>query len=412
MYKKITSAFLLIILVSSISFASGFQINEHGARAMGMAGAFAGLADDPSALYFNPAGITQLKGTHILAGVTFIAPASTFRGPSPLINEYKMDSQLFTPINFYVTHQLSDDLFVGLGVNNQYGLGTKWASDWVARTVAYDTEIRTFFFTPVVAYKVTDNLSVSAGPIFAWGDVKIVKYASLAPFYGEGKVSLKGDGTAWGFTAGVLYKPLNELQFGLSFRSPVKFKFTGEASSEGPDAFASRLPSGNISAEVTMPMNITFGAAYFPMKDLTVTADFQYTGWSSYDKLAVDFENANLTDVSTPRDYNNNFIVRLGAEYKLDSDFTLRGGLLFDKNPIKDELVDPTLPDADRIGLNIGLGYKLAKNVSVDVAYFFLRFAERTITNSQIYYTSGNAALNGVYNSYAHLFGINFSYNF
>jgi long-chain fatty acid transport protein len=411
-YKKITTALLLIFLVTQVSYASGFQINECGARAMGMAGAFAGLANDPSALYFNPAGITQLKGTHILAGVAFIAPVVTFSGPSPAITENNMDKQLFTPINFYITHQLSDDLFVGLGVNNQYGLGTKWDPAWVARTVAYDTEIRTFYFTPVVAYKFNDQLSVSAGPVFAWGDVRIVRFASLAPFAGEAKVSLKGDGTAWGFTAGLLYKPSNELQLGLSFRSPTKFKFEGDAVSEGPSAFASRLPSGNITSEVTMPMNLTLGAAYFPMKDLTVTADFQYVGWSSYDKLAVDFENTAITDISTPRDYKNNYIIRLGAEYNVTDDLALRTGIFYDKNPIKDELVDPTLPDADRIGLNIGVGYKLAPNVSIDIAYLFLRFSERTITNSQIYYTSGNAGLNGTYSSYTHLFGINLSYNF
>ena len=159
-----------------------------------------------------------------------------------------------------------------------------------------------------------------------------------------------------------------------------------------------------------MPMNLTLGVAYFPMKDLTITADFQYVGWSSYDKLAVDFES--FADMSNLRDYKNGFIARLGGEYKLTDEFTLRTGIYYDKNPIKDELVDPTLPDADRIGLNIGLGYKIARNLSIDIAYLFLRFNERTITNSQIYYAAGNAPLNGVYNSVAHLFGVNFSFNF
>ncbi len=412
MYKKVTTALLLILIASSVSFASGFQINESGARAMGMAGAFAGLADDPSALYFNPAGITQLKGTHFVAGVTFISPSATFRGPSPAIDEYSMKSQLFTPINFYITHQLSDDLYVGLGVNNQYGLGTLWDDNWIGKDVAIDTEIKTFYFTPVIAYKVTDNLSVSAGPVFAWGDVKIVRYASLYPFQGDAKVSLKGDGTAWGFTAGILYKPLDVLQLGLSFRSQTKFKFTGDASTDGPAALASELPSGGITSEVTMPMNITFGAALFPTKDLTVTADFQYVGWSSYDKLAVSFDSNPSLNISLPRDYQDSYIIRLGAEYKVTGDLALRGGILYDKNPVKDQYVDPILPDADRIGLNIGLGYKITQNVSVDLAYFFLRFNERTVTNSLIYYTPGNAALNGTYNSYAHLIGVNFSYNF
>lgn len=411
-YKKITSTLVVLFLVVEISFASGFQINESGARAMGMAGAFAGLADDPSALYFNPAGITQLKGTHILAGVSFIMPTSSFKGPNASTTEYNMDKQLFTPINLYVTHQLSDDIFIGLGINNQYGLGTKWGDNFVARTVAYDTEIRTFYFTPVIAYKISDKLSISAGPVFAWGDVKIIKFASFGP-YGEAKISLKGDGTAWGFTAGLLYKPIDELQLGLSIRSEAKFKFTGDASSTYPATlpapYVAALPTGNITAEVTMPMNITFGAAIFASEKLTLTADFQYVGWSSYDKLAVTFEKTNTTS-STPRDYKNNFIIRAGAEYKMTDCITLRTGLLYDKNPIKDEFVDPTLPDADRIGLNLGFGYKISNKLSVEAAYMLLLFSDRTITNSQI--ALGTAKLNGLYKSNANLFGVNFLYNF
>ncbi|MBA4317249.1 MAG: hydrocarbon degradation protein, partial [Flavobacterium sp.] len=176
----------MFLVVVTISFASGFQINESGARAMGMAGAFAGLADDPSALYFNPAGITQLKGTHILAGVSLIMPSSSFAGPGTATTEYNMEKQLFTPINLYVTHQISEDLFIGLGINNQFGLGTKWGDDFIGRTVGYDTEIRTFYFTPVIAYKVSEKLSISAGPVFAWGDVRIAKFVSFGPL-GEAK---------------------------------------------------------------------------------------------------------------------------------------------------------------------------------------------------------------------------------
>ncbi len=408
MFKKLTSLFLILIFAASVSYGSGFQINEHGARAMGMAGAFAGLANDPSALYFNPAGMTQLKGTHILAGVTFISPSSTFAGPSPLTTEYKMEKQLFTPINFYITHQLTEDLFVGLGINNQYGLGTKWSDNFVGKFVAYDTEIRTFFFTPTVAYKVSEKLSLSAGLVFAWGDVRIAKFAPLSPTL-SGKVTLKGDGTAWGFTAGALYRPIDELQLGLSVRSQAKFSFSGDATSEAPAPYLPYLPSGSITAEVTTPLNVTFGAAVFASKDLTLTADFQYVGWSSYDKLAVDF--ATYPDQSTPRDYQNNFIIRAGAEYKATNELTLRGGLLYDKNPVKDELVDPTLPDADRIGFNVGIGYKLTQNLSIDAAYLLLSFSDRTITNSQIVY-AGTAKLNGTYTSIAHLIGFNLSYNF
>ncbi|MFH1197679.1 MAG: outer membrane protein transport protein [bacterium] len=415
MQKKLLAVLFLLVIFSSRLFSGGFQINEHGAKAQAMAGAFTALANDPSALFFNPAGITQLKGTHFMGGVTLITPFSTFRGPAPEITEYKLQKQLFTPINFYYTQQITEDIYAGLGVNNPYGLGTKWDEDWVGRYIALDTEIRTFFFTPAIGYKFNDQLSVSIGGVFAFGDVRIEKFAQVPIFDAEGRVKLEGDGTGFGFTAGVLYKPLDILSLGLSFRSQTTMKFEGDAVSEGPSQILANLPSGNISAELTTPMNLTFGVAAYPMCGLTVTADFQYIGWSSYDSLSVEFASYPTSAGSTTsaaREYENTFIARLGAEYKVTECLDIRGGLFYDNNPVKDELVEPTLPDADRLGLNIGLGYKLTENLSIDLAYLFLRFTEREITNSQTYYMNGLAPFDGVYNSYAHLFGIDFSYNF
>lgn len=443
MVKKLTLIIMLALLLNGNSFASGFQINEHGAKAMSLAGAFTALANDPSAVYFNPAGITQLYGTQFMGGVTLIAPSSEFTGPtikSPFQtqNTFEMESQLFTPFNLYVTHQLNDKLFVGLGVNNPFGLGTKWKEDWGGRYLAIDTEIRSFFFTPVIAYKVSDQFSVSAGARIAYADVKIIRAISLAdPVTSQLKpdatTKMEGDGTAYGFTFAVLFKPSDKLSFGLNYQSEVKFDFEGEATTTpptldfthplaGPQSI--KLPYGNINAPLTTPQNITAGIAIMPSDDLTVTADFQYVGWSSYDKLEVNFESyrdpsTGSSVVSAVRDYENSFILRGGAEYKLSPTFDLRGGLIYDSNPVKDEFVDPTLPESDRLGLNLGFGYDLSENLTVDVAYLLLLFSERTVTNSSltnpdlvVQSVSPGAKFNGTYNSTAHLFGIDFKYKF
>lgn len=422
MQKKLLAVIFLLVIFSGRILPGGFQINEHGARAMAMAGAFTALAHDPSALFYNPAGLTQLKGSHFMGGVTLIAPSASFRGPAPQITEYNLESQLFTPINFYYTQQINEDFYAGIGINNQYGLGTKWADDWVGRFIALDTEIRTFFITPSVGYKITDCLSVGIGGVFAFGDVTIERFTQVplppnytTPLDAEGRVKLAGDGTGFGFTAGALYRPIEILSLGLSFRSSVTMKFEGDANSEGPALLEGRLPSGDISAELTTPWNLTFGAAIFPMCGLTISADFQYIGWSSYDTLAVEFSTYPTSagsKTAAARLYEDTYIIRLGAEYQATECLALRGGLLYDNNPVKDEFVEPTLPDADRIGFNIGFGYKLMQNLTLDVAYLYLRFFEREITNSETNYRMGVTPFNGVYNSFAHLFGINFSYNF
>ena len=425
---------LVVIVISSATlFAGGFQINEHGARAMAMAGAFTGLANDASAVYFNAAGITQLKGTHISAGTTLILPLAKFTGIAgdnsanpfvPASAEYELETQVFTPINFYLTQQLTDDLFIGLGVNNPYGLGTKWDDTWPGRYIALDTEVQTFFGNLVLAYKVSDQLSISAGFVYAYGNVKIIKNQATAdpatstPL-SDAQIKLEGDGTAMGFTAAVLFKPTDQTSLGVSFKSEAKFDFEGDAiTTPASHPLVNYLPKGSIEASLTTPMNVTVGFAYND-DNVTYTGDIQWIGWSSYDTLAVDFKEyvnpfTGSTRSAAAREYKNTYIFRLGYENVMSDDFTLRAGLLYDLNPVPDKLVEPTLPDADRLGLNIGCGYKLTDNLSVDVAYMFLLFMEREITDSEV--MSGHLSVysvpfNGTYNASSHLFGVNFNYN-
>lgn len=409
MKKLLTIA--LLVFTHTLIYAGGFQINEHGARAMSMGGAFTAVANDPSAIFFNPAGLAQLKGTHLMLGATFITPSSSFRGPAPAVTEYKMVKQVFYPINLYGSYQLSKNVVVGLGVNNPYGLGTKWDDNWVARFVTTESDLKTFFITPTVSYKISDDISVGWGLDYVYSQVTLKRKADLAPFAGEADVKLSGSGTGVGYRFGLLAKLTNELSVGFSFRSDVKISFEGTAETKGPQQLQANLPNGDVKTELTTPQNLTLGVAYKVRPDLLVSADFQWVAWSSYRNLNVDFVDPKWPDLSSPRNYFDTYIVRLGGEYNLLSNVDLRGGIFFDKNPVRDPYLDPTLPDADRIGFNFGFGYKVNENIKVDVAYMFLRFAERTITSSMIYY-AGNTPLNGTYNSSSHLFGFNVSYNF
>ncbi len=127
------------------------------------------------------------------------------------------------------------------------------------------------------------------------------------------------------------------------------------------------FPNGKISAPLTTPENITFGIALRPLKNFRLTADYQFVGWDSYDKLEIEFEDFidsktnDLLVSSSERNYENTFIARVGAEYNYSKKLDLYAGFFYDKNPIKDEYLDPTLPDSDRIGFSFGFGYKVNK---------------------------------------------------
>lgn len=436
--KKLVRSFIILLFSISVVFSSGFQINEHGARAMALGGAFVGLANSTMAVYLNPAGIVQLKGTRISFGGTYIAPYAQFTGPvGSRSTVSELEPRFFTPINMYFTQQLSDDLFFGFSVNNPFGLGTEWKEDWVGRYSTVKTEIRTFNFTPVIAYKFSEEFSASIGFSVSYADVLINrKLQGLLPnptkpgtylMFPDTDLEMKGDNISYGFIAGMLYKPSADFSVGACFKSGIEYNFEGDAVltfDAATDALSKQVanaafPSGKIKAPLTVPYVATVGIAYKANENLTLVSDFQYNGWKSYDKLEITFEQwkhpVTKSNVSTSkRDFQNNYIFRLGGEYNVNKDLDLRAGVLYDKNPVKDEKLDPTLPDADRVGFNVGLGYKFTDNLSVDLAYFYLHFVERTISNSQEFIPIAPTpiALNGVYDSHATLIGLNINYNF
>lgn len=419
--RNISISMFLVLIFATITecFASGFQINENGAKAMAMGGAFVGLVNDPAAVYYNPAGITNLSGTRFSLGATLIIPMSKFEGPAPSTTETSLEKQFFNPVNFYFTQQITEQLFFGFSLNNPFGLGTKWPDNWVGRYRTTETEIRTFHFSPNFAYKINDQFSIGAGFVVSYADVLIARKLQLSTPLPDADLELSGDNTSFGFRAGIYYNVNDQLSFGVSYQSNITYNFEGNATSKiyppTPQNVLALLPKGKIEAKLKTPFVATIGAAY-KMENMTLVFDFQYNQWSSYDELKVifkEFPTSAGSESVSKRDFQDSYIARLGAEYVMNK-LALRGGLFYDKNPIKDERLDPTLPDADRLGINIGFGYQITEQLSVDLAYLYLFFFERKIDSSDefIPIQPNPIRLNGTYNSNAHLIGLNFNYNF
>ena len=397
----IAAAALLVLIPLTAALGGGFQLNEHGARAMGQGGAFAARASDLSAIYFNPAGLAYQQGTQLYVGVTLIMPKTSFYGPDQLNTnqETKMVSQTFNPINVYASYQITDDLVAGFGVNNPYGLGTEWPADWAGKFISTKVDLETFFFTPTLAYKLTDKLSIGVGMNYVTGKVTLKRVLS-DPFDPHANVDVELTGTGYGWNAGAMYKATTDLSIGVSFRSQVKVDAKGTASF---DPMRSVYPAGDASSSLALPATGFLGLAYSPIKNLSLEADYQWTGWSSYKELALTFAKDNSVSVS-PKNYEDTYVIRVGGEYTM-GDWQLRAGYLYDHSPAPTMYVEPLLPDASRNEVSVGLGYSLTKNISVDLAYMFIKFDQRKAVGTALNF-------DGTYSSTANLFAVDFGYSF
>ncbi|MDD8017535.1 MAG: outer membrane protein transport protein [Bacteroidota bacterium] len=405
--KLISTRFITMVIIFSIypfqMYAGGFQLNEHGARAMAQGGAFAARAYDASAIYFNPAGLGFQTGGSLYVGTTLITPKADFYGPTnlQLSDKTEMVNQMFTPINVYATYSVTEDLHVGIGVNNPFGLGTEWPDNWAGKFLTEKIDLKSFFISPTVAYKISDQVSLGIGFNYVTGDVTINRYVS-DPFDPHAKINLSLSGTGTGFNAGILYKISPEFSAGVSYRSSVKIEASGSATFN-PNR--SVYPGGDASATLTLPSTAFVGVAYKGIDHLELEADYQYVGWSTYDKLVINFKKDGSA-VTSPKNYTNVYILRFGGEYTMD-EWQFRFGYLFDHNPVPNAFVEPLLPDADRNGINLGVGYKINENFNIDLSYLFLKFDDRKAKN-----TDPSIAFDGVYRSYANLLGVNFGYTF
>jgi long-chain fatty acid transport protein len=413
-----------LLLAPASSFGAGFALFEHGARAVALGGAFGATADDPTALYFNPAGIAFQK-SGFAAGVYFITESSTFSGANPYPGEgYSVDmkSQIFYPIHLYYNSQITNDLSWGIGIFNPFGLGTWWPDDYAGKYLTKRVDLKVFDINPNLAYKLSDGFAVAVGVDYFYSNLNLTRSIGVINPYTQsvaevGQVHLYTDYQGgWGWNAALLGKLGGGLSFGASYRSNVKINYKGNASftqfPTGYDDFdaivASQIPFGQEptgETSIDYPWEGRLALAWHGGK---WGAEFDYVkmGWSSFDKLPITLPDYPQLSSVREENYQDSSTYRLGIEYKASPDLWWQIGGVYDKTPVPTASVSPLLPDADRKGVSLGASIALSAKTRLDVSYFYLRFSDRS--------TEGGdpEGYNGTYKTTANLFGFTLVHTF
>jgi len=419
---KMVSVLLVLLFTASTSFAAGFRLPEAGAKAMGMGFAFTAQADDPSAIYFNPAGLTQLKGQNVMVGVTYVREnGGEFTGTTPVDctviqkNETQKSLNFFIPNMYYTRTTNSGNVAYGVGIFAPFGLGQEYkdSNTSIFRNQTTKIELMTIVVNPTIAFNAGEFLSVGAGIDYMYGKVRYKKTPVL-PF-GSFKTDLDGTGDAWGYNFGLLLKPSKNLKIGASYRSPFHLQLkdgdfkASDNTSVFPFPFSVALPMGETKAsgKLELPATAALGVAY-TLDRLTLAADADWTFWSSYKELKI--TNATVASFSSTsrKDWKDVVALRLGAEYRVTDPLALRAGFVYDPTPVPADTMGPELPDATRLNYMVGAGYKVGP-VTIDGALMYIQKFDRTV-NNQI--TAAGTGFNGTWTGNAWLVGMDVGYKF
>jgi len=384
----------------------------HGARAAGMGTAFVGLADDPSAILFNPAGIASIRGTKVYGGNSVLTINTDFLGKSGSMEE--TDFNIFFPPHFYITSDLgTDNLAIGLGVYSPFGIGGRsWPLNGLTNFTSTRSEVGTLSVNPTLAVKLTPHIMVGAGFDYMRAYSLAEKMLDQSAFgSGDGKLRLVGDGDGIGFNAGVLVR-LNRLSLGLAYRSEIEVDIDGQLEMEAiAPAMQGVLggPEFSTKARTTLafPEIWSFGLAYVLREDLTVTLDYELVKWSGVNQtdvdLAIEVPAVGLTDGTTTLNWKDSNQIKAGFEYRPTSTLAIRGGYAFISTFVPEHTLDAGNPDSNQHNVSVGLGYSLSEKTVLDIFYNAGFFEKRKVNNS---------ILSGEYDSFIQYAGFSLGHTF
>ena len=386
-FFKLSVILVLTVGLCSGLYPNGFNLNSNGTKALTMGGAFIGLADDYSAVFWNPAGLTQMKQTTLaFFGADIVPDASyqfTYPGVFSIDTKAETEHHLTGSVGFF--KPLSEKVVVGIYAYTPSGLGVTWKGDELAAlTGGVALEWRSYVgiitVSPVIAFKLSDKFSLGATININYGFAEFSRP-------GLGQYSEESHDTAIGATIGILVKPSETFSFGLTYRTPIKVKLAGDATMTGAPLLG--LPAtDDMLREVTFPMWFGAGIAIKPTDKLTVTADAQYTNWKEMDTIPMEFSNPGwklfFEDTSAlVLDWKDCVQLRFGIEYKTSEKFAIRAGYYYDPNPSPKHTRTILLPEMTFNFFTFGIGYH-SKKVSIDLGFEYGMGKELEITMADL----------------------------
>ncbi len=468
---RVTALALAIFgtLAASQASASGFQLRENSAKALGRANAGSAVAKDAAVVSNNPAAMAQFDKLTVQSDLTLIDLDAKFTGSACT----PVSATICVPIGggdggdpgdptlvpaMAVVIPLSgsfERLTVGASISAPFGLSTVYEPTFVGRYNATNSDLKVPALTLSAAYEVTPALSLGVGFIYQRADVTLangIDFGRLLAAAGvpggtignpvtDGSVSITGADNGSGWVAGVQFTPNDMFSIGYSHRSEIDHNIEGQADFIVPAAFSGAQPGfraiaaayaqlpandprraavpqllllGNAfsdtggNAKLTTPSIDTISIQYNATDALRIYGDVQRTGWTSLQSVVIDFENPFQPDSIEPFNWKNTMFFSAGVEFDISEAFTVRGGIASDESPTNDLDRTPRLPDDDRMLYSVGFSWHASEHITIDAAYQKITIDDPGVNIM----SSSGSVLSGSFDGSANLFAVGASYKF
>ena len=387
-------ASLIPSAVATKAFAGGYMTPHQTARGVGLSNAMTAGVNDASAVYYNPAALSEVQGDNLLMSGTYVNLQNSVENSGRKSTNKHDDSFL---ASFFANYHIpGSDFTLGIGTYAPFGLVTEYDKDAFTRFAAINTELKTIYVTPALSWNPSNYFSLGAGLSFVHSSGVFSRALCLDPISFctqplglEGTVRITDTADAFAYNLGFLVKPTDNLKFGFSYRSRVDLRFDNADAKFG-GAFSTPTVKANVSP-IPLPPVIDVGLFWQIMPDWGAEFVYEYTRWSEFKNLTATFSptttflplGAPISGLQLPQDWKNTSTLRFGSYYSLNKSWELRGGMAIEQTPIPNKTLNPAIPDADKLTLNAGVGYKWDK-FSFDFGYMAVFYKTRRVTNYEL----------------------------
>lgn len=425
LFKPLCAA--LLIALSGTTTAGGFGVTVQSGSGGGNAATGHAMAEDASAMYYNPALLFSMEGRQLNSGFSVVSSDSTVTNTgstlplaaagTPVIGENvgELGGASIAPSFFYRGTPIFKNMVYGIGVNAPFGTSTEYNSDSFTRYEATTSHLKAININPAVAWQMNDKLDMGAGLNVQIGEAELGRSvdsflicqrfiaAGAAPagtcdalglgsasnVATDGKVAIKADGIAYGFNFGAAYRPDDNTTFSLGLRSAVKYELEGDAdfthhaslAALGDASLAAAgLGDQKATTNLEMPASASFAVARKMNDKLTLHGDATWTGWSSVPEIRIKFPDTVADDSVTNTQWEDTVRVGAGMTYQMNDNTRLRAGIAMDPTPTPDaKHRTPRAPSSDNLWLSGGISHQFNKKLSIDAGLSLVKPADTAI---------------------------------
>lgn len=428
-FKKSLYVASAFAFVAPVALGAGFQLKEQSGSLQGLS--FAGAsakADDASVMFYNPAGITRLKGTQGHANLSLIKPSAKFNNDASGFTAAAVPAATAHTVNdgeggdagslaavpsLYAVSSMDNGVRYGLAINTPYGLKTEYNDDWVGRYHAIKSELMTINVAPTVAWKVNEEWSLGAALNIQYAEAELTNATRLNNVaLADALTTLKGNDLGFGFRVGTMYEPTDSTRIGLAYQSGIHHKLEGDVKTILGSTLIGAASTDNAEAKLRTPDVASLGV-YHKLNDrLAVMGELAWTNWSVFENLTVVNSDTGSVLSNVEEKWDDSYFMALGMEYNPCNcpNKRFQFGVAYDQTPVDDEYRTFRIPDEDRLWVSFGYGQEWGEDKSFTVGYSHIFVDDASVVENAS--STAKGVVSGSFDASVDILSANFKMKF